>query len=360
MSTPERVVLFRPRTVLTVVALILLVLVVLAIVYLAWRVITWVLIAVFLASALNPAVEFFERRGLSRGPAAGVVFLLAILGIGGLAYLIVPPLVEQVTKFIEAVPGLVDDLTRGRGPLGFLQTDYHIVDRIREAIKEQGAGGVLGITRPAIGVAQSVITAVVGVVTIAFLTLFMLLRGREVIERVYAALPPHVEPYWRRAGANVYRTIGGYVTGNLVISLIAGAAATGVLFGVGSSYAVALGVVVAVFDLVPLAGASIAAVIVSTVVFLETDWLRGVIVIAFFIVYQQLENHVLQPVIYGRTVQLSPLTVLVVVLIGADLAGILGALAAIPTAGALQAIVTEALRYRRSLLPPASTEPPDH
>jgi predicted PurR-regulated permease PerM len=360
MSTPERVVLFRPRTVLTVLALILLVLLVLAVVYLAWRVITWVLIAVFLASALNPAVEFFERRGLSRGLAAGVVFLLAILGIGGLAYLIVPPLVEQVTKFIEAVPGLVDDLTRGRGPLGFLQTDYHIVDRIREAIKEQGAGGVLGITRPAIGVAQSVITAVVGVVTIAFLTLFMLLRGREVIERVYTALPPHVEPYWRRAGSNVYRTIGGYVTGNLVISLIAGAAATGVLFGVGSSYAVALGVVVAVFDLIPLAGASIAAVIVSTVVFLETDWLRGVIVIAFFVLYQQLENHVLQPVIYGRTVQLSPLTVLVVVLIGADLAGILGALAAIPTAGALQAIVTEAVRYRRSLLPPPSTEPPDH
>jgi predicted PurR-regulated permease PerM len=356
MSAPERVVLVRPRTILTVLGIVLLVVLVLGVVYLAWRVITWVLIAVFLASALNPAVEFFERRGLSRGLSAGVVFLLAILAIGGLGYLVIPPLVDQVTNFIEAVPGLVDDLTRGRGPLGFLQTDYHIVDRIREAIKEQGAGGVLGITRPAIGAAQSVITAVVGVVTIAFLTLFMLLRGREVIERAYGALPPHVEPYWRRAGSNVYRTIGGYVTGNLLISLIAGAAAAGVLFAVGSSYAVALGVVVAVFDLVPLAGASIAAVIVSTVVFLETDWLRGVIVIAFFVVYQQLENHLLQPVIYGRTVQLSPLTVLIVVLIGADLAGILGALAAIPTAGAVQAIISEALRYRRSLVPPPTAE----
>jgi predicted PurR-regulated permease PerM len=360
MSAPERVVLFRPRTVLTVLGIVLLIVLVLGVVYLAWRVITWVLIAVFLASALNPAVEFFERRGLSRGLSAGVVFLLAILAIGGLGYLVIPPLVDQVTNFIEAVPGLVDDLTRGRGPLGFLQTDYHIVDRIREAIKEQGAGGVLGITRPAIGAAQSVITAVVGVVTIAFLTLFMLLQGREVIERIYGALPPHVEPYWRRAGSNVYRTIGGYVTGNLVISLIAGAAAAGVLFAVGSSYAVALGVVVAILDLIPLAGASIAAVIVSTVVFLETDWLRGVIVIAFFVLYQQLENHVLQPVIYGRTVQLAPLTVLIVVLIGADLAGILGALAAIPTAGAVQAIVSEAFRYRRSLVPPPTADTADH
>jgi predicted PurR-regulated permease PerM len=347
VSAPERVVSFRPRTILVALGLVLLVFATLALVYLAWRVVTWILIAIFLACALNPAVEFFMRRGVKRGTASGLVFLLAILAFGGIAYLVIPPLVEQITKFVDAVPGFVEDLTAGRGPLGFLQTDYHIVDRVREAIEEQGAGGVLGFTRPALGIAQSVITAVVGVVTIAFLTLFMLARGRETPERILSIVPDTARPYWERAAANVYRSIGGYVTGNLLISLIAGTVAAGVLFAVGSSYAVALAVIVAIFDLIPLAGATIAAILVTTIVLIETDWLRGVIVLVFFIVYQQIENHWLQPVIYGRTVQLSPLYVLAAVLIGADLAGILGALVAIPIAGSLQSIGAEIVRYRR-------------
>ena len=108
----------------------------------------------------------------------------------------------------------------------------------------------------------------------------------------------------------------------------------------------ALAVVVAFLDLIPLAGATLAAVIVSLVVFVELGWARGLIVIAFFVVYQQLENHILQPIIYGRTVQLTPLVVLVSVLIGAELAGVLGALAAIPVAGIVQAIGREFLGNR--------------
>jgi predicted PurR-regulated permease PerM len=349
VSSPERVVSVRPRTIMSVLGLVLLVALSLWIVFLSWRVITWLLVAIFLACALNPAVEFFIRRGLRRGTASGVVFFLAIVVIGGIAYLVIPPLVSQVSDFIEAVPSFVEDLTAGRGPLGFLQSDYHIVDRIRQAIAEQGPGGVLGITKPALGVAQTLFTAVVGVVTISFLTLFMLLRGKETPDRILSLVPEHVRPYWERAALNVYRSIGGYVTGNLLISLIAGAVSAGVLFAVGSKYAVALAVIVAVFDLVPLAGATIGAVIVTTVVTIETDWIRGVIVIVFFLVYQQFENHVLQPVIYGRTVQLSPLYVLVAVLIGAELAGILGALVAIPIAGSVGAIVEEILRYRRDM-----------
>jgi predicted PurR-regulated permease PerM len=140
--------------------------------------------------------------------------------------------------------------------------------------------------------------------------------------------------------------VGGYVTGNVLISIIAGVAAAIVLFALGSKYSVALAVVVAILDLVPLAGATMAAVIVSTVVFVELGWIQGFVIIAFFLVYQQLENHILQPVIYGRTVRLSPLVVLIAVLIGAELAGILGALAAIPVAGVVQAIGREFLRWR--------------
>ena len=111
---------------------------------LAWHIVTWILVAIFLALALNPAVEFFMRHGLKRGYAAAVVFILAVAAIVGLGFLVLPPLVRQVTDFVQAVPDLVDDLVAGRGPLGFLQRDYHIVDRIREAIEQNGVGGVLG------------------------------------------------------------------------------------------------------------------------------------------------------------------------------------------------------------------------
>jgi predicted PurR-regulated permease PerM len=351
MEAPERVVLIRPRTVFVLLGLTLLVLFLLSFLYLAWHVITWILIALFLAMALNPAVEFFEKRGLRRGLAAGSVFVIALSAIGLLGFLVIPPLVNQVRDFIDAVPEFIDELTAGRGPLGFLQEDYRIVDRVRDAIREQGAGGVLGVAAPAQAIATSVITAVVGVVTIIFLTFFMLLEGRRSVDRFLALLPESARPRWERVGRDIYRTVGGYVTGNLFISLIAGTVSVIVLFALGSDYAVALGVVVAIFDLIPLAGATIAAILVSTVVFIELGWVKGLIVVGFFVAYQQLENHVLQPVIYGRTVQLSPLAVLIAVLIGAELAGVLGALAAIPLAGTVQAVFRELLRYRSETAP---------
>jgi len=136
------------------------------------------------------------------------------------------------------------------------------------------------------------------------------------------------------------------VTGNLLISLIAGASTTIVLLVMGVPYAVALGLVVAILDLIPLAGATIAAVIVGIVAFLH-GIPAGIVVVTFFILYQQLENHILQPLVYGRTVQLSPLVVLMSVLIGSQVAGVLGALAAIPVAGAIQVIVRDWLAYRK-------------
>jgi len=318
----------------------------LAFVYLAWHVITWILIAVFLALALNPAVEFFERKGLRRGYSTALVVILALGAIVGLGFLLIPPLIDQVVSFVDYVPQVVDDLTRGRGPFGFLQTDYHIVDRVREAIEKQGAGGVLGITGAGLAVARGVVTAVAGAVAIGFLTFFMLLDGRRLVERFYNFLPAETRPRWQRIGTEIYRTVGGYVTGNVLISVIAGTASAIVLFALGSDYAIALAVVVGVLDLIPLAGATLAAILVSLVVFVELGWVKGVIIVVFFVVYQQLENHVLQPVIYGRTVQLSPLVVLISVLIGAELAGILGALAAIPVAGMVQAIGREFLVKR--------------
>jgi predicted PurR-regulated permease PerM len=351
MATPEvRVVAVRPRTILLILGITVLVGLALALVYLAWRPLTWILIATLLAAALNPAVEAIERRGLARVWAATIVFVIALLVVTGIGFLIIPPLVTQVTDFGNAVPDLIDDLTAGRGPLGWLQDEYQIVDRIREAIEKQGVGGILGLGGPVLDVVRSVVTAVVGAITIIFLTYFMLLEGPRTIRGILGLLPESTRPRYERVGRDIYRAISGYVTGNLLISLMAGTLSTIVLFAVGSEYAVALGLLVAVLDLVPLAGATLAAILVSTVIFIETDWLRCLIVIGFFIGYQQFENHVLQPLVYGRTVQLSPLAVLCAVLIGAQLAGILGALLAIPIAGSLIAIVREVLLYRKDVV----------
>jgi predicted PurR-regulated permease PerM len=346
----ERIVYFRPRAILIVLGIVISATAIIAFLFLAWHVITWILIALFLALALNPAVEFFERHGLRRSLSTLLVIFLALVAFGGLGALLIPPLIDQVEEFVAAVPDFVEDLTAGRGPLGFLQEDYQIVDKVRAAIEKQGAGGVLGITTASLAVARGVVSFVVGVVTITFLTIFMLIEGPRIAQRFRDFLPEALKPRWDRVGGDIYRTVGGYVGGNLAISLIAGVGAAIVLFVLGSSYAIALAVVVAIFDLIPLAGATLAALIVSTVAFIELGWVKGAIVIGFFVLYQQLENHILQPIIYGRTVQLSPLTVLIAILIGAELVGILGALAAIPVAGIVQAIAREIIRWRREAI----------
>jgi len=343
----ERVIRVAPRTVLMIVGLLLGVALALWIVWISRQVITWVLISLFLALALDPAVQALQRRGLgARLAAAATVYVAVLLALGVLAALFVPVMASQLSDLGKAAPGYVEDLTHGRGPLGFLETKYHVVERLREA-SSQGGGGLVSSAGTALAVTRGIVTAVVAIVTIAFMTFFMLLEGPTWSARIFALMPDDVRPRWEAVAGQIHRTVGGYVTGNLLISVIAGTAATIVLLILGVPFAVALGVLVAVLDLIPLAGATLAAIIVTVVAFLDSTT-AGIIVAVFFIVYQQLENHLLQPVVYGRTVQLSPLVVLISILIGAEVAGILGALGAIPIAGAFQVIIVDALAHRRA------------
>lgn len=315
--------------------------------WIARGVVTWILISMFLALALNPAVGFLQRHGVRRrGLAVGVVYLLGLLTIAAVGFAFLPTLVSQLAAFVGAVPGYVRDLTNGRGPLGFVEQRYQVVDKVQTAVDQGGSSGLAGGATAALTVTKSIAGAVVATLTIAFLTLFMLLEGKTWIERFFGLLSTESEPRWRGVGMQIYRTIGGYVTGNLLISLIAGTAATILLLILGVPYAVALGVLVALFDLIPLAGAIIAAVIV-TLVALTVSATTGIIVGVYFLLYSQFENQVLQPVVYGRTVDLSPLAVLISVLIGAQVAGVLGALGAIPIAGAIQVLVRDWLSYRQ-------------
>jgi predicted PurR-regulated permease PerM len=349
----ERVVTFRPRAVLNVLLVVLAVAAALEVVWIARGVVTWVIIALFLALALNPAVEWLLQHGVKRrGSAVAIAVLGALLALAGVGAIFVPTIVDQVNQFVDAIPGYVDDLTKGRGRLGFLETKYHVVERVKDAIHSGGARRLLGLSGTAVSVTKGIITIIVASLTIFVMVIFMLLEGPAWVERFYGLLPPDKQLRWRAVGQDIYRTVGGYVTGNLAISLIAGVSSTIVLLIMGVPFAVALGLVVAILDLIPLAGATIAAVIVSSVAFLHSIP-AGIVVLVFFIVYQQVENHFLQPVIYGRTVQLSPLAVLISVLVGAQLAGILGALAAIPVAGSIQVVLRDWLARR----PPAIGEP---
>jgi predicted PurR-regulated permease PerM len=347
VPTEERIVRIRPTTVLTVLGLTFGFLLLLYVTWIARQVLTWTLVAVFLALALNPAVEFFQRRGLKRrGISAAVTFLLTIGAIVALFSLFVPTLVNEARGFADALPGYINDVSAGRGPLGRLADRYELEARVREAVNKGGAESLLGFSGTALAVTKSVLTFVVAVVTITFMTFFMLLEGPAWMERFYSLLPEGSRGRWERVGHQIYRTIGGYVTGNLLISVIAGIASTLILLILGVPYAVALGLLVAILDLIPLAGATLAAIIVTTVAFLHSIP-AGIIVLVFFIVYQQVENHVLQPLVYSRTVQLSPLAILISILIGAKIAGVLGALAAIPVAGAIQVLLLTWLELRR-------------
>jgi predicted PurR-regulated permease PerM len=352
-----RVVRVEARTVVNVLLIALAFAILLQVIWLSRQVLTWILVALFLALALNPAVQFFEQRGLRRGYAAAVTSLLTLAGLIGLFSLFVPTLVSEANDFVRAVPDYVEDISKGRGPLGDLAERYDVVERVRQAAESGGAASVLGISDTALAITERILTAIVAAVTIVFLTFFMLLEGPRWLERFFALLPDGSRGRWQRVGHQIYRTIGGYVTGNLLISVIAGIISTVVLLVCGVSYAVALGLLVAILDLVPLAGATLAAILVTTVAFVDQGWVVGVIVLVFFVVYQQVENHVLQPLVYSRTVQLSPLAILIAVLIGAKLAGVLGALGAIPVAGAVQVLMLEWLSSRRERTEPNPVAP---
>jgi predicted PurR-regulated permease PerM len=336
----------RPRSVLIILGITLATLFVLSLGYLAWRAITWILIAAFLAMALNPLVELIQRRGFSRAMASTIVFLGAFIILGAIGFLLIPPLAREVIDFVEAAPGLVRELDQGRGPFGFIERKLHLVDRIQKAIDEGGAGSVLGFATPVADAARAVVATIYSGIAIAFLTFFMLLDGRRWINALLDVVPDPARPRWERVFAGTYRTVGGYVAGNLLISIAAAIVAGLTLFAVGVPYVIPLAVLVGILDLIPLVGAALATLLVCLVALTES-FTAAAIVAVVLVLYQQFENHVLQPLVYGRSVQLSPLAVLVAVLVGAELAGVLGALAAIPVAGTVSVIAAELVRWRR-------------
>lgn len=359
MTVPseERVVTFRPRTILVLLGIVLGVAAAIWFVLLARTGLTIIAIALFLALALNPAVELFQRRGLGRGLAVATVYALAVVLFALLALVFIPPLVTQVTHFANALPGLVHDLTRGRGPLGFLERKYHLVEAVRKAVSQHGSSGLAGAAIPALGIVKGIVTTLGGIVIIAFLTLFMLLEGPAWRARADELIPERHRAPAERIGAGVYRSVSGFVTGNLLASFLAGIVATAILLIARVPYAIPLGLFTAIVELVPYVGPVVVTVLLSLVA-LTTGPVAAVVVLVLMVIYHVIEGHTLRPLIYGRALRLSALAVLIAIILGTEVAGILGTLAAIPIAGSVQAIISELLAQREPGRPdPAVAEP---
>jgi predicted PurR-regulated permease PerM len=315
------------------------------------QIMTWILIAIFFAVAVYPAVGLVQRRllgGRRRALATLLVFLVVVLVLAGVVTAFAVPTAQEGTKFAGQLPGLISEARAGHGTVGELLQRTHALQYAQEH-QEQIREFATGLTGSVAGVLRGVATGIAGALTVFVLAYLMVLQGPTLVDGTVGLFEPRTGARIRRVGTDCARAITGYVSGNLLISVICGLLTYVVLRLTGVPFAALIALFVAIADLIPLIGASLGAVVASIAGFVHSIP-TGIILVVFFILYQQLENHLLQPIIFSRTVKLSPLTVLIAILIAADLAGILGALLAIPIAGMIQAIVQDIWRERRARL----------
>ncbi|GLW29363.1 AI-2E family transporter [Actinoplanes regularis] len=346
------------RYTMVVIGLVLATTLLLLLVYQTRQVLTWIVIAVFFAVALHPAASWVERRVVRRRRwlATLLVFLLAFAFIGALIAVFVVPLAREGAQLADDLPKLITDVRAGRGPLGGLAERFHVLDYLRSHA-EQLRGYASGLGAPTLVVLRGAATSVAAAVTIFVLAYLMVLEANKVVDGFLALFDPRRAERIRRVGHDCAKTVTGYLTGNLLISVICGLLTYAVLAVLGVPFAGLIALFVGLVDLIPLVGATLGAVVGIAAAFTQSVT-AGIVVIVFFVVYQQAENHLLQPLIFARTVKLNPLAVLLAILIGVDLAGILGALLAIPIAGIIQIIARDLRDTHRSRLTADTEYPP--
>ena len=313
------------------------------------EVFVWTLTATFLAIALNPLVVRLEPR-FGRRTASTLVFLGFVVGFVAVLVAFVAPFVTQVDKLSTAIPQAISD-AQHNSAVQRLDQRFHIAAHAKQHLNS--------LPNIIFGAADTILGGVVAISTIFFLTLFLLYELPAIGNVILSQIPAKRRPRMRAAAEHVNRNIGGYVAGNLVISLLCGVVTTISLYLLHVPYSLALGVFMAVFDIIPLIGATLGSIVVVASGLIFVDVRTAVILFVIVMVYQQIENHILQPMIYGRTVQLPSLTILVAVLCGGALLGLVGALLAIPIAATIQAVVGELLEERADRIANAPTADPE-
>lgn len=336
------------RSLAAAIAMVVLTALGLLLVYEVRRVLVWIIVALFFAVALYPVANFLERRypRAPRSVATLLVFLAVFVVLAGLAAVFAVPLAREATSLAGQLPQLIADARAGRGPVGGLLDRTNALEWVQQnqaRISEYGRS----LATPALGIAKAAATTIAAVVTIFVLAYLMVLEGPKAVDGALALLGDQRRAERVRAvGHDCAKTVTGYLSGNLLISVICGLLTYVALRLLGVPFAGLISLFVAIADLIPLIGATLGAVVAMTAGFLHSVT-AGIVVVVFFVLYQQLENHVLQPVILSRTVKLNPLTVLLAILLAVELAGILGALLAIPAAGIIQTIARDVWDHRR-------------
>jgi len=353
-----------------IVRIVLVVVSVAIVLYLLWRLrkpISWVLISVFLAVALSPPVNYLSRS-MKRGFAIAIVYIGLLLVPILLIALIVPPLITEGNHFADNVPQYADDVTefvQKNKRLRELNEDYDITQKLQDEAGKlpNRLGGAAGTLRD---IGFGIVNSLFALLTILVMTAFLLGSGKQWTDRIIASRPPEERRRLRRSLDHMASAVSGYVAGALTIALIAGTATFVVLTILGVPFAGPLAVLAGLMSLIPLVGATIAAVLIGVVTLFEDFPTTTIIWTIWAIVYQQLENNLIQPQIQKRTVNVHPFITIVAVLFGGTLLGIMGAIAAIPIAASIQIFVREYVDLRTISLkgpepppPPVAPPPPD-
>jgi predicted PurR-regulated permease PerM len=345
------------RIILRAVLIVVAVVIVLYVIYQLRRPISWLVIAAFIAIALAGPVNALSQR-MRRGFAIAIVYLVLLLIPIGILALLIPSMVSQGEDLANNAPQYAQDVTdfvNRNETLSNLNQDYDITGKIEEEAaklpdKIPDAAGTLQDI--GVGFVNSVFAAL----TIFILSIFMVASGRYWIERFLETRHPEQKVRMERALDHIGRAVGNYVGGALLQATIAGVTSFILLTILGVPFAAPLALVVFFFDLIPLVGATLGAVLVAIVTLFVNFPVALIVWVIYSIAYQQIENYVIQPQIQKRAVSVEPFVVLVAVLFGATLFGIIGALLAIPAAASIQIAIREWMAYRREVVePPAPT-----
>src|SRR5215831_18068137 len=300
-------------------------------------------VAGFVALILNPLVLYLQHHGIKRrGWAVAVVTIWAALVFAGLAFAFGHPLVTGLTHLSQRLPSYVQDAEHGRGWIGHLARHYHLAAWAqRNAPKLQSFGASLA--KPALSLGKGAVTLIVTLGTVAVLVLLLLLEGPKMRQGILGMMAPQRAKSYARVAHEINQSVTGYMLGNILTSVIAGVVVFFTLLALGVPFPLLWALWVALVDFLPQVGGALAGI--PTVLFALGHSLTA----AVFIAYQQIENHVLNPVIMSRTVKVNPLLILVSVLVGASIGDWVGgffgsfvaALISIPAAGALQIVAKE-------------------
>ncbi|MDQ3265748.1 MAG: AI-2E family transporter [Myxococcota bacterium] len=307
----------------------------------ARQIVSWFLVALFLAVALAPAVRWLEKKGLRRGFGVLAVFTLAAVLVTGLMVTLVPMLIEQGRALQQAAPDLLSKVESNEW-IQKMDQRYGVLQRAQQELAEfapDAAGPVLAAV-------ANVLKGALALVTVTALTVFMLLFGKEVFERALLWLHPTRRPRFERLARQMIRSVGGYVAGTLLIALIGGVVTALGMLLLGVPYFLPLGFLMGLLAIIPFVGTAIAAVLVVGTTFATAGVQAGIIAVVGFLVYQQIEGHLLQPVVQRKTLKMNPLLIALAMLFGTAFGGILGALLALPIAGAIQVILQDVLARR--------------